>query len=161
MITFQTTKGDIQIELDFDNAPISAKNFEDYAKAGFFTGTIFHRVIKGFMIQGGGFDEDMNQKPTNAPIENEAKNGLKNEKYTLSMARTMDPHSATGQFFLNTSNNSFLDYPGQDGWGYAVFGKAVSGMDVIDAIESVATGNRSGHADVPTENIVITNTIVD
>lgn len=161
MITFQTNKGDIQIELDFENAPISAKNFEDYAKDGFFTGTIFHRVIKGFMIQGGGFDENMSQKPTKSPIENEAKNGLKNVKYSLSMARTMDPHSATGQFFLNTNDNGFLDYPGQDGWGYAVFGKAVAGFDVIDAIESVATGNKAGHADVPTENIVITNTIVE
>lgn len=161
MITFQTNKGDIQIELDFDNAPISAKNFEDYAKDGFFTGTIFHRVIKGFMIQGGGFDENMTQKPTNAPIENEAKNGLKNVKYSLSMARTNDPHSATGQFFLNTNDNGFLDYPGQDGWGYAVFGKVVSGQEVVDSIESVATGNKAGHADVPNESVVITNTIVE
>jgi peptidyl-prolyl cis-trans isomerase B (cyclophilin B) len=161
MIIFQTNKGDIKIELYFDKAPISAKNFEDYAKDGFFTGTIFHRVIKNFMIQGGGFDENMSQKPTKTPIENEAKNGLKNEKYSLSMARTSDPHSATGQFFLNTKDNSFLDYPGQDGWGYAVFGKVVDGTTVVDEIEKVATGNKGGHSDVPIDNIIITNTVVE
>jgi peptidyl-prolyl cis-trans isomerase B (cyclophilin B) len=161
MITFQTNKGDIKIELNFEKAPISAKNFEDYAKEGFFTGTIFHRVIKNFMIQGGGFDENMKQKPTKAPIENEANNGLKNDKYTLSMARTNAPHSATGQFFLNTNDNTFLDFPGQDGWGYAVFGKVVEGTDVVDAIEVMPTQNKSGHADVPQTSIIITNTIVD
>jgi peptidyl-prolyl cis-trans isomerase B (cyclophilin B) len=155
MITLHTTKGDIQIELDFDNAPISAKNFANYASEGFFDNLIFHRVIKGFMIQGGGMNADMQQKSGKAPIENEAKNGLKNDKYTLAMARTMDPHSATSQFFINTNNNSFLDYPGQDGWGYAVFGKVVNGFDVVDAIEAVATGNKAGHADVPVEDITI------
>lgn len=161
MITFQTNKGDFKIDLDFEKAPLSAKNFETYAKEGFFNGTIFHRVIKNFMIQGGGFDENMKEKTTNPAIENEAKNGLKNKKYTLSMARTNDPHSGTSQFFLNTNDNGFLDYPGQDGWGYAVFGTVVEGMAVVDEIEKVATGNKGGHADVPNENIVITNTIID
>ena len=155
MITLHTTKGNITIELDEVNAPISSKNFLDYAQNGFFDGLIFHRVIKGFMIQGGGMNADMSQKPGNAPIENEAKNGLKNEKYSLAMARTMDPHSASSQFFINTNNNSFLDYPGQDGWGYAVFGKVTDGFDVVDAIEAVATGNQAGHADVPTKAIII------
>lgn len=155
MITFKTNLGDIQIEVDTENAPLSAANFQQYAEEGHFDGTIFHRVIKGFMIQGGGFTADMAQKPTRDPVENEAKNGLKNDRGTLSMARTGDPHSGTSQFFLNVKDNAFLDYPGQDGWGYAVFGKVVGGMDIVDQIENVATGNKSGHQDVPVEPVVV------
>ena len=155
MIKMTTTLGDITIELDAEKAPVSSANFIQYVNDGFFDGTIFHRVINNFMIQGGGFTPDMAQKPTNAPIENEAKNGLKNDIGTIAMARTMDPHSATAQFFINVSNNSFLDYPGQDGWGYAVFGKVVDGMDVVNKIKDVQTGNKAGHSDVPVEPIVI------
>jgi peptidyl-prolyl cis-trans isomerase B (cyclophilin B) len=155
MIIFATNMGDIHISVDADNAPISAKNFIDYVEAGFFDGTIFHRVIKNFMIQGGGFTPDMQQKSTNAEIENEAKNGLKNSKYSLAMARTAAPHSASSQFFINTKDNNFLDYPAQDGWGYCVFGEVVEGFDVVDKINEVATENKAGHADVPTDEVLI------
>ncbi|WP_457667677.1 peptidylprolyl isomerase [Thiolapillus sp.] len=155
MITLKTNLGDIVIELDEEKAPVSSENFKQYVRDGFYDGVIFHRVIPNFMIQGGGFMPDMMQKATREPIENEAKNGLSNEKYTLAMARTMDPHSASAQFFINTKDNSFLDYPGQDGWGYAVFGKVVEGTDVVDKIEQVETGNKAGHADVPVEPVVI------
>ncbi|WP_457676432.1 peptidylprolyl isomerase [Thiolapillus sp.] len=155
MITLKTNKGDIVIELDEEKAPISSANFKQYVEDGFYDGLIFHRVIPGFMIQGGGFMPDMMQKATREPIENEAKNGLSNVKYSIAMARTMDPHSASAQFFINTKDNSFLDYPGQDGWGYAVFGKVVEGMDVVDAIEKVPTGNKAGHSDVPVEPVII------
>ena len=155
MITLKTNLGDIVIELDEEKAPISSENFKQYVRDGFYDGVIFHRVIPNFMIQGGGFMPDMMQKATRETIENEAKNGLSNEKYTLAMARTMDPHSASAQFFINTKDNSFLDYPGQDGWGYAVFGKVVEGTEVVDKIEQVETGNKAGHSDVPVEPVMI------
>ena len=155
MIILETNMGNISINVDADNAPITAQNFTDYVNDGFFDGTIFHRVIKNFMIQGGGFTEDMSQKPTKAEIENEAKNGLKNAKYSIAMARTMDPHSASSQFFINTSDNSFLDYPGQDGWGYCVFGEVTDGFDTVDKINEVSTGNKAGHADVPNDSVII------
>ncbi|WP_456444994.1 peptidylprolyl isomerase [Thiolapillus sp.] len=155
MITLKTNLGDIVIELDEEKAPVSSANFKQYVEDGFYDGLIFHRVIPGFMIQGGGFMPDMMQKATREPIENEAKNGLSNTKYSIAMARTMDPHSASAQFFINTKDNSFLDYPGQDGWGYAVFGKVVDGTDVVDKIEKVATGNKAGHSDVPVEPVII------
>ncbi len=155
MITLKTNKGDIVIELDEEKAPITCANFKQYVEDGFYDGLIFHRVIPGFMIQGGGFMPDMMQKATREPIENEAKNGLSNVKYSIAMARTMDPHSASAQFFINTKDNAFLDYPGQDGWGYAVFGKVVEGTDVVDAIEKVPTGNKAGHSDVPVEPVII------
>ena len=155
MITLKTNLGDIVIELDEENAPISSANFKQYVEDGFYDGLIFHRVIPGFMIQGGGFMPDMMQKATRDPIENEAKNGLSNVKYSIAMARTMDPHSASAQFFINTKDNGFLDYPGQDGWGYAVFGKVVDGTEVVDKIEKVATGNKAGHSDVPVEPVII------
>lgn len=141
MITLKTNLGDIVIELDYDKAPVTAKNFEEYVKSGFYKGTIFHRVIKGFMIQGGGLTADMDNKPTNAPIKNEADNGLKNDRGTIAMARTQDPHSATAQFFINTVDNSFLNFRSKDlnGWGYCVFGKVVQGMDVVDKIEKSKT----------------------
>ncbi|MEJ2316414.1 MAG: peptidylprolyl isomerase [Gammaproteobacteria bacterium] len=155
MIKLTTSKGDILIELDEEKAPVSCANFRQYVEDGHYDGTIFHRVINNFMIQGGGFTPDMMQKATREPIENEARNGLKNEAGTIAMARTMDPHSATAQFFINVSNNNFLDYPGQDGWGYAVFGKVTEGMDIISAIKGVETTHRGGHSDVPVEPIVI------
>ncbi len=155
MIIFETNMGNIHIDVDIDKAPITAQNFIDYASEGFYDGTIFHRVINSFMIQGGGFNEDMIQKSTRTEIENEAKNGLKNNKYTISMARTAAPHSASSQFFINTSDNAFLDYPGQDGWGYCVFGEVAEGQEVVDKINAVATGNKSGHADVPNDPVVI------
>lgn len=155
MITLKTNHGDIVIELDHDAAPKTAANFEQYVRDGFFDGTIFHRVINNFMIQGGGFTEDMNQKPTRESIENEANNGLKNVAGSIAMARTMAPHSASSQFFINVKNNDFLDYPGQDGWGYCVFGKVTDGMDVVNKIKDVATTNRAGHADVPVEPVII------
>ncbi len=155
MIIFETNMGNIHIDVDIDKAPITAQNFIDYASEGFYDGTIFHRVINSFMIQGGGFNEDMIQKSTRAEIENEAKNGLKNNKYTISMARTAAPHSASSQFFINTSDNAFLDYPGQDGWGYCVFGEVAEGQEVVDKINAVATGNKAGHADVPNDPVVI------
>jgi len=156
-IEMQTSAGTLRIELDEANAPLSAANFLAYVKSGHYDGTIFHRVIKGFMLQGGGFEPGMKQKPTMEPIKNEANNGLKNKRYTLSMARTSDPHSATSQFFLNTVDNGFLDFKAENasGWGYAVFGKVVAGTEVVDAIEKVRTGNKAGHADVPLEDVVI------
>jgi peptidyl-prolyl cis-trans isomerase B (cyclophilin B) len=149
--------GTIDIELDFDKAPKSAANFEQYVKDGHFDGTIFHRVINNFMIQGGGMLPDMSQKETRATINNEADNGLKNVKGTLAMARTNDPHSASSQFFINVADNAFLDHtsPTPQGWGYAVFGKVVNGMDVVEKMKAVTTGSRAGHQDVPLENIVI------
>lgn len=157
MIRMTTTMGTIDIELDFDKAPKSAANFEQYAKDGYFDGTIFHRVIDNFMVQGGGMLPDMSQKSTRDPIENEADNGLKNLTGTLCMARTNDPHSATSQFFINVADNAFLDHssPTPQGWGYCVFGKVVDGMDVINQIKAVATTSRAGHQDVPVDDIVI------
>ena len=157
MIRFTTTKGVFDVELNPKAAPKTVANFETYVKEGFYNGTIFHRVIDGFMIQGGGFNPDLVQKPTHEPIENEAANGLKNDKYTIAMARTMAPHSATSQFFINTSDNDFLNYtmPSPQGWGYAVFGKVVKGMDVIDAIGKGRTARRGMYADVPVEDVVI------
>ena len=160
MIIFETNMGNIHISVDADKAPISAQNFIDYVNDGFYDNTIFHRVIKNFMIQGGGFNEDMSQKSTKAEIENEANNGLKNAKYTLAMARTNAPHSASSQFFINTSDNSFLDYPAQDGWGYCVFGEVTEGQDVVDKIGLVATGNQGGHADVPNDAVIVTKAYV-
>ena len=158
MVKLQTTMGDITLELDSEKAPKTVENFLQYVKEGFFDGTIFHRVIDGFMIQGGGFEPDMTQKATRGMLENEAANGLKNDAYTVAMARTPNPHSATAQFFINVSNNSFLNYtaPTPQGFGYAVFGKVVEGKDVIDAMKKVRTGSRAGHQDVPLEDIVIT-----
>lgn len=158
-VTMETNKGTITLELDADKAPATVENFVSYAKSGHYDGTIFHRVIPGFMIQGGGFDSDMQQKATNAPITNEADNGLKNDNGTIAMARTNDPHSATAQFFINVKNNDFLNYsaPNPRGWGYAVFGRVTDGMDVVQAIEKVATGNSGGHQDVPLEAVVITS----
>ena len=155
LFVLKTSKGDIVIETYADKAPITVKNFEAYVDSGFFNGTIFHRVIDGFMIQGGGFDKDMNQKETNDPIKNEAANGLKNLKYTLAMARTSIPDSATSQFFINVADNSFLDYPGQDGFGYCVFGKVIEGMDIVDQIAKVPTTSKKGHTDVPIRKISI------
>jgi len=155
-VKMTTTKGDLRIELDEEKAPISVANFLSYVNKGFYDGTIFHRVIRNFMIQGGGFEPGMKQKPTDAPIKNEAKNGLKNEKYSLAMARTGDPHSATGQFFINTTNNGFLNNAeAQDGWGYAVFGKVVEGQSVVDELGAVKTGRKGFHDDVPVEDIQI------
>ena len=160
MITLTTNHGAIVIELETDKAPATCENFLQYAKDGFYDGTIFHRVIDGFMIQGGGFLPGMIQKDTRAPIKNEAENGLGNLKGTIAMARTMDPHSATAQFFINVSDNKFLDYPGQDGWGYCVFGRVTDGMDVVEKIKAVKTGNRMGHQDVPIDDVVIEKTEV-
>ncbi len=155
-VEMQTSAGTLRIELDDERAPASVANFLAYVNAGHYDGTVFHRVIRGFMVQGGGFEPGMKQKRTNAPIANEAKNGLKNKHYTLAMARTSDPHSATAQFFINTTDNTFLDNDrAGDGWGYAVFGRVVEGMEVVDAIESVKTGNRGGHGDVPLEDVRI------
>ena len=156
-VELQTNKGNIRIELDEAAAPESAKNFLAYVRKGHYDGTVFHRVIKGFMVQGGGFEPGMKQKPTGAPIANEAGNGLKNVKYTLAMARTSDPHSATAQFFINAADNAFLDFRSEtsQGWGYAVFGKVVAGNDVVDSIERVKTGRRGLHGDVPVEDVVI------
>jgi peptidyl-prolyl cis-trans isomerase B (cyclophilin B) len=155
-VEMTTSAGVIRIELDDAKAPVTVENFLNYMRKGHYDGTVFHRVIKGFMIQGGGFEPGMTQKPTAAPITNEAANGLKNKHYTLAMARTSAPHSATAQFFINTTDNAFLDKDSaQDGWGYAVFGKVVEGKDVVDAIEKVRTGRRGGHADVPVDDVVI------
>ena len=151
----KTNLGSFSLELDEGKAPISSKNFKDYVKKSFYNKTIFHRVIDGFMIQGGGFELDMTQKETHSPIKNEASNGLKNEKYTVAMARTSDPDSATSQFFINTSDNSFLNYPGQDGAGYCVFATVTEGFDIIDKINSVPTGSKNGHQDVPVESVII------
>jgi peptidyl-prolyl cis-trans isomerase B (cyclophilin B) len=154
-VVLKTNHGDIKIELDAEKAPKTVENFLTYVKAGHYNGTIFHRVINGFMIQGGGFEPGMKQKPTNEPIENEAKNGLKNQAYTVAMARTAAPHSASAQFFINVNDNSFLDYPGQDGWGYCVFGKVVEGTDVVDKIKNVKTTRSGMFADVPADDVVI------
>lgn len=158
MVKLHTTMGDITLELDSEKAPKTVENFLQYVKDGFFDGTIFHRVIDGFMIQGGGLEPDMTQKATRGMIENEAANGLKNDAYTVAMARTPNPHSATAQFFINVSNNSFLNHtaPTPQGFGYAVFGKVVEGKEVVDAIKKVRTGSRAGHQDVPLEDIMIT-----
>lgn len=157
VIKLETSMGDIVIELDDEKAPKSAANFREYVAAGHYDGTIFHRVIDGFMLQGGGYDEKMHEKPTREPVENEANNGLRNEKYTVAMARTMAPHSATAQFFINVKDNTFLDHraPTMQGWGYAVFGKVIEGQDVVDKIEKVKTGRSGFHDDVPLEDVVI------
>jgi peptidyl-prolyl cis-trans isomerase B (cyclophilin B) len=156
MVKLHTNHGDITLQLDAEKAPDTVKNFLEYVNSGFYENTIFHRVIDNFMIQGGGFEPGMKQKKVNAPIKNEAANGLKNDAYTVAMARTNDPHSATAQFFINTgTSNHFLDYPGQDGWGYCVFGKVVEGMEVVDKIRKVKTGSSGGHQDVPKEDVII------
>lgn len=156
-VSLKTNKGEILLELDGKNAPNTVENFVQYVKDGHYNGTIFHRVIKGFMIQGGGFNPDMDQLPTREPIMNEADNGLKNNKYTIAMARTMDPDSATAQFFINTNDNDFLNFKSQtpQGWGYAVFGKVIKGQDVVDAIEGVSTTRKFPHDDVPVEAVII------
>ena len=158
MVKFHTNHGTFTLELDAEKAPNTVKNFLEYVNSGFYTNTIFHRVIDGFMIQGGGFEPGMKQKPVNAPIKNEAANGLKNDIYTVAMARTNDPHSATAQFFINVKNNGFLNYSASNpqGYGYCVFGKVVEGMNVVDAIRKVKTGNRAGFQDVPLEDVIIT-----
>ena len=155
-------QGVITLELDGDKAPKTVANFVDYVKKGFYDGTVFHRVIPGFMAQGGGFEAGMTQKPTDAQIENEANNGLKNDNYTVAMARTNAPHSATAQFFINVANNGFLNHtaPTAQGWGYAVFGKVTSGTDVVDKIERVKTGRKGFHDDVPLEDVVIDKAVV-
>ena len=160
MITISTNRGDILIELFEESAPISCENFRQYAADGFFSGTIFHRVIPNFMIQGGGFAADMSQKPTRDPIKNEAKNGGKNLRGTLAMARTQVVDSATSQFFINLSDNHFLDHSGRD-FGYAVFGKVTEGMEVVDSIAAVPTGNSGGHQDVPREPVTITSVLIN
>ena len=156
-VLMTTTVGPMTIELDADNAPKTVENFLSYVAGGFYDGTIFHRVIDNFMIQGGGFTADMEQKATQAPIENEANNGLKNQRATIAMARTQDPHSATAQFFINVQDNDFLNHTGENmqGWGYAVFGKVTDGEDVLDKIRCVQTGSQAGHQDVPVEPIII------
>lgn len=162
MITFQTNQGNIVIELDTENTPVTAANFLDYAKEGFYDGTIFHRVINNFMIQGGGFDEKMQQKKTKDPIKNEGKKGLANKRGTIAMARTSDPHSATAQFFINVVDNDFLNFTSEtsNGWGYCVFGKVVEGLDIVDKIKKTATTSRAGHQDVPVENVVIEKVVI-
>lgn len=157
MVKLQTNFGDITIELNAEKAPITVANFLQYVDSGFYDSTIFHRVINGFMVQGGGFDTTMTQKGTEAEIKNEADNGLGNEKYTIAMARTSAPHSASSQFFINVANNEFLNHtaPSGNGWGYCVFGKVVEGMDVVDKIKQVATTSLKGHQDVPSSNVVI------
>ncbi|MBP6903146.1 MAG: peptidyl-prolyl cis-trans isomerase [Burkholderiaceae bacterium] len=156
-VEMTTSAGTLRIELDDAKAPATVANFLSYVDAGHYDGTIFHRVIKGFMIQGGGFEPGLKQKPTGAEIQNEASNGLKNDKYTLAMARTNAPHSATAQFFINATNNDFLNFKSESpsGWGYAVFGKVVAGTEVVDAIERVATGRSGFHDDVPKQDVVI------
>jgi peptidyl-prolyl cis-trans isomerase B (cyclophilin B) len=157
MVRLKTSLGIISLELDAEKAPLTTANFLEYVNSGHYNGTIFHRVIDGFMIQGGGFEAGMIQKPTRAAIKNEADNGLKNEAYTIAMARTPDPHSASAQFFINVANNDFLNFsaPTPQGWGYCVFGKVVEGQDVVDKIKKVRTGNKAGHQDVPAEDVVI------
>jgi peptidyl-prolyl cis-trans isomerase B (cyclophilin B) len=158
MIILHTSHGDITLELDAENAPRTVENFLQYVRDGHYDNTVFHRVIDGFMIQGGGMEPGMKQKPTRAPVANEAGNGLKNLRYTVAMARTNDPHSATAQFFINVGDNDFLDYkgPSPQGWGYCVFGKVTAGQDVVDKIRSVRTGTSGFHQDVPVEDVVIT-----
>jgi peptidyl-prolyl cis-trans isomerase B (cyclophilin B) len=162
MVELHTNHGIIKIELNAEKAPKSVENFLTYVKQGHYDGTVFHRVIDGFMIQGGGFTPGMEQKPTNAPVDNEADNGLKNEKGTLAMARTNDPHSATAQFFVNVKDNDFLNFssPTAQGWGYCVFGKVVEGLDVLDAIRKVKTGSKGFHQDVPVEDVVIEKAVI-
>ncbi len=157
MVIIRTTFGDIKLELDTEKAPKTVKNFLNYARDGYYDGTIFHRVIDSFMIQGGGFDTNMQQKPTSEPVENEADNGLKNDFGTVAMARTMEPHSATAQFFINVKDNDFLNHSGKNmqGWGYTVFGKVVEGTEVLDKIRIVPTGSQGGHQDVPTDPVII------
>jgi cyclophilin family peptidyl-prolyl cis-trans isomerase len=154
-VSLKTNMGEIVIELYPDKAPKTVENFLGYVKSGHYKGTIFHRVIDGFMIQGGGFDKNMKQKPTKNPIQNEAANGLKNERYTVAMARTGFPHSATSQFFINVNDNAFLDYPGRDGWGYCVFGKVIKGMEVVDQIKAVETTTQGMDQNVPVKPVVI------
>lgn len=163
MIIFKTTLGDIKIELNFDKAPITAKNFQQYAEDGFYNGTIFHRVIKGFMAQGGGFSSGLEEKNTSENIQNEASNGLSNSRGTLAMARTQDPHSASAQFFFNLVDNTFLDFKNESvqGWGYCVFAEVVEGMDIVDKMTLVETGRLGHHDDVPKEEIIINETIVE
>lgn len=162
MITLETNHGNITIDLDFTNTPKTAENFKAYAQEGFYNGTIFHRVINGFMIQGGGFDADMKQKSVNAPIKNEAASGKKNKRGTVAMARTSDPHSATAQFFINVADNDFLNFSSEspNGWGYCVFGTVTEGMDVVDKIKSVQTKTHRGHENVPNEAVIIKNVTV-
>lgn len=157
MVILHTTFGDIEIELDAERAPITVANFLAYARDGFYDGTIFHRVIDGFMVQGGGFTADMDQKDARAPIKNEADNGLANNNGTIAMARTPNPHSASAQFFINVADNDFLNHRSKtpDGWGYAVFGRVTQGMEVVDKIKKVETGSRRGHQDVPTDAVLI------
>ena len=157
MVKLKTNFGIIALEFDTGRAPETVKNFLDYVESGFYSNTVFHRVIDGFMIQGGGFEPGMRQKPTQAPIKNEAGNGLKNDRYTIAMARTSEPHSASSQFFINLKDNDFLNHtaPNSQGWGYCVFGKVVQGQDIVDKIKRVKTGSRGGHADVPVEDVVI------
>ncbi len=163
MITLNTNKGTIKVELDTDKAPATCENFLSYLDSGHYNGTVFHRVIPSFMVQGGGFSEDMQQKPTNKPVDNEADNGLLNDTGTLAMARTADPHSATSQFFINVNDNSFLNHTEKspNGWGYCVFGKVVEGMDVVMEMSTVPTGNMGGHGDVPVEPLVIESAVRD
>ncbi|HEF4756213.1 peptidyl-prolyl cis-trans isomerase [Burkholderia multivorans] len=162
MVELHTNHGVIKLELDAAKAPKTVENFLNYVKKGHYDGTVFHRVINGFMIQGGGFEPGMKQKSTDAPIDNEANNGLKNDKYTIAMARTNDPHSATAQFFINVNDNDFLNHssPTPQGWGYAVFGKVVEGQDVVDKIKGVKTGNAGFHQDVPTDDVVIEKAVI-
>jgi peptidyl-prolyl cis-trans isomerase B (cyclophilin B) len=162
LIKLETNMGDITLELDREKAPITTDNFIKYVEEGFYDGTVFHRVINGFMVQGGGFDKEMQQKATRANIQNEADNGLKNEAYTVAMARTPDPHSASSQFFINVNNNEFLNHQGksQDGWGYAVFGKVVDGREVVDKIKAVKTGSKGFHRDVPVDTVQIVKATV-
>jgi peptidyl-prolyl cis-trans isomerase B (cyclophilin B) len=157
MVRLHTNFGIIELELDPERAPETSKNFLAYVESGFYSNTVFHRVINGFMIQGGGFEPGMRQKPTRSPIKNEAGNGLKNERYTIAMARTSDPHSASSQFFINVSDNGFLNHtaPNADGWGYCVFGKVVEGREIVDKVKSVKTGKRGSHSDVPVEDVLI------
>jgi peptidyl-prolyl cis-trans isomerase B (cyclophilin B) len=162
MVTFHTNHGDIVVNTFADKAPVTVENFLNYCRKGFYDNTIFHRVINGFMIQGGGFEPGMKQKKTDAPIKNEANNGLKNNRGTLAMARTDDPHSATGQFFINVADNDFLNFRGENkqGWGYCVFAEVVEGLDVVDKIKAVATGRSSMHQDVPKEDVIIKSVTV-
>ena len=156
-VKLSTNHGDIILKLDAEKAPKTVENFVQYVKEGHYDNTVFHRVIKGFMIQGGGFEPGMSQKKTRASIQNEADNGLKNKKYSIAMARTMEPHSASAQFFINSSDNDFLNHSGKNvqGWGYAVFGEVIEGREIVDAIEKVATGSKAGHQDVPKDDVII------
>lgn len=161
-VRLTTNFGDIVLELNAEKAPKTVANFISYVESGHYDGTIFHRVISNFMVQGGGFDADFNQKPTQAPVENEADNGLSNVNGSVAMARTMDPHSASAQFFINVKDNDFLNHTGKNsqGWGYAVFGAVVEGMDIVEKIKAVATGNKQGHQDVPVDNVIIEKAVL-